>query len=156
MTHLRERTVVNCPIDEAEARLSAYLESLRDAGGTARVRLRVRVRGSSAALGLSLDREVRVEATRARDEQGLKDVTRIAWRPEGKAVFPPFEGTLAVRAGEDGKTSRIELDGEYLPPFGAAGQIFNEMIGRRLAASTARELLADVKRAIESPPPPSK
>ncbi len=153
MAHLHAQTAVECPLAETEARLDAYFAALQGADGIARMRLRVPVGGFHAALGLSLDREVRVEAARGRDEQNLNDLTRITWTPEGRAVFPQFEGTLVVWAGDDGASSRIEIDGAYLPPCGVAGQVFDEAIGHRIAASTAREFLADVKRAIESPPP---
>ncbi|MBV8345086.1 MAG: hypothetical protein JO190_08875 [Candidatus Eremiobacteraeota bacterium] len=153
MTHLHAQMAVKCPLTETEARLGAYFESLRSEDGVARMRLRVPMTGSSSALGLSLDREVRVEAARGRDEENLNDVTRIRWSPEGKAIFPKFEGKLVVWAGDDSASSRIEIDGDYLPPFGAAGQVFDEAIGHRIAESTAREFLKDIKRAIEMPFP---
>ena len=131
--------------------MSAYFESLRSADGVARMRLRVPVTGFPAALGLSLDREVIVEAARGRHR---RDLMHITWAPEGKAVFPKFEGTLVVWAGEDGKESYIELEGKYEPPFDGAGRIFDEVIGRRLAELTAREFLDDLKRAIEFPTQP--
>ncbi len=154
MTHLHVQTAVECAASEAEARLDAYFESLRSPDGVARKRLRVPVGGFSPALGLSLYREVRVEVARGRDEQNLNDLTRIRWTPEGKAIFPKFEGTLVVWAGHDGTSSRLEIDGDYLPPFGVAGQVFDEVIGHRIAESTAHEFLKDVKRAIEMPPFP--
>ena len=71
----------------------------------------------------------------------------ISWLPEGTGVFPAFRGTLMVRS-ENG-TSAIELDGTYTPPFGAAGQVFDATIGHRIAQATARELLKDLKAAVE-------
>ncbi len=153
MTHLRERTIVDCPVGEAEPRLYGYFESLRQPDGVARMRLRVAVAGSSRVLGVSLEREVRVETERLPDED-LKDPIRITWRPEGNAAFPRFDGMLSLWAAEDGKSSYLEIDGTYEPPFGVAGQVFDEAIGRRLAASTAREFLSDLRRAIEMPPSP--
>jgi hypothetical protein len=153
MTHLRERAEVDCPLAETEARLDAYFESLRSADGIARMRLRVPVNGLASGLGVSFDREVRVEARRARDEENLNDITRITWSPEGRAVFPQFEGTLVTWGSDNGKASYVEIDGAYEPPFGAAGEIFDEAIGRRLAFLTAREFLRDLKRAIEMPFP---
>ncbi len=152
MTRLRQQMAVACPVTEAEARLEVYFEGLPSADGVARIRLRVPVGGSAAVLGLSLDREVRVEATRTCDQRHPNEVVRITWRPEGKAVFPQFEGTLAARAADESGSCYIALEGGYLPPFGVAGQVFDEVIGRRIAESTAREFLKDVKRAIESPP----
>ncbi len=151
MTHLREQTTVECPIGEAEARLEAYFDTLRSADGVSRMRLRVSV-GSAAALGLSLDREVRIEAARQRDARNANEVIHIAWSPEGKTIFPCFDGTLVFWTADDRGACYLELDGGYVPPFGAAGQIFDEAIGHRLAETTAREFLNDLKRAIERPP----
>jgi hypothetical protein len=114
------------------------------------MRLRVPINGSVNAFGLSLDREVRVEAQRERDDENRKDLLRITWSPEGRSVFPRFEGTLVVRGADDAALSYLELDGAYRPPLGVAGQIFDETIGHRIAESTAREFLKDLKRAVES------
>ncbi len=146
MTHLREQISVASPASQAEAGLESYLASLRGADGVARLRLRVPVDGPSR---FSLDREVRVEARRARDDENLNDLIRISWSPEGKTIFPAFSGTLTVWDEPDEKLSYIEIDGRYTPPLGATGQVFDEAIGRRIAESTAREFLKDVKRAIE-------
>jgi len=51
--------------------------------------------------------------------------------------------------GLDPSVSHIELDGSYIPPFGAARQLFDAAIGRRIAQPTAREFLKDVKAVIE-------
>ncbi len=86
-------------------------------------------------------------------EQTLDGVIQIIWTPEGSTVFPRFEGTLMISGeGLDPSVSHIELDGSYIPPFGAAGQLFDAAIGRRLAHATACEFLKDVKAAIEREP----
>jgi hypothetical protein len=150
MTHLRDRTSVECPAAETQSRLEVYFASLRAADGVARLRLRVPMISSANVLGVSLVRDVRVEAQRARDELNLNDLIRIRWGPEGRAVVPCFDGTLVVWAEDDADRSYIELDGTYEPPLGTAGAIFDEMIGHRIAQSTAREFLKDLKCAIEN------
>ncbi|HMF29646.1 MAG TPA: hypothetical protein VKE42_12780 [Candidatus Cybelea sp.] len=126
-------------------RLERFFETLRGKDGVSRLRLRVPTDGR--ARGLSIDREVCVEARRTRGEASLNDLMLITWVPEGTGVFPAFEGILIVRS-ENG-TSSIELDGTYTPPFGAAGQVFDATIGHRIAESTAHELLKDLKAAVE-------
>lgn len=130
------------------ARLEQFFASLQGRDGNARIRLRVPTDG--VARQVSIDREVRVEAHRTRGEASLDDLVLITWKPEGTGVFPTFEGVLIVRASAEGNASSIELDGNYTPPFGAAGQVFDAAIGHRIAQATARELLKDLKRAIES------
>jgi hypothetical protein len=112
------------------------------------MRLRVPVKGTSQ--GVFLDREVRIEAWRDRDDQNLNDLIRIRWTSEGSVVFPKFAGTLVVWGEGDADLSFIELDGDYKPPLGLAGELFDETIGHRIAQSTARELLKDLKRGIEA------
>jgi hypothetical protein len=147
MPRLRDATSVTCSVEETEARLERFLGSLRDKDGVSRLRLRVPTDGPTQ--GLSIDRQVHVEARRARDADNLNDVIAITWMPEGTAVFPTFEGTLVTWGEQNANLSYIELDGSYTPPFGAAGQLFDAAIGQRIAQTTAREFLRDLKDAIE-------
>ena len=147
MTHLRDQTSVRGTVIQTEASLESYFASQRGLDGIARLRLRVPVSGTSP--GLFIDREVRIEAWRDRDDQNLNDLIRIRWTPEGSVVFPKFAGTLVVWGESDPHLSFIELDGDYKPPLGAAGELFDETIGHRIAQSTARELLKDLKHGIE-------
>jgi hypothetical protein len=149
MTQLRESTSVEGTTRQSMDRLEQFFASLQGKDGVARIRLRVPTDGPTR--GLSIDREVRVEARRTRGGASLGDLMLITWMPEGTGVFPAFDGILIVRAGE-GNASSLELDGNYTPPFGAAGQIFDAAIGHRIAQATARELLKDLKRAIETTP----
>jgi hypothetical protein len=149
MTRLRDTICIDRPAEETAVGLERFFESLTGSDGIAHLRLRVPVGGATRNYGIYLDRDVLVEARRARDEQNLNDVIRIDWSPEGAAVFPRFSGTLLVCGREGPGRSYIELDGSYAPPLGSAGQIFDAAIGHRIAKATARELLADVKAAIE-------
>lgn len=145
MKELRERIAVEVPAEEAEAGLIAFFEAREDANGVTRMRLRVPMDGAVA-----LEREVRIEAREARDDQNLNNLMRIAWQPEGTVMFPRFEGTLVVWGEDDPKHSFIELCGHYTPPLGAAGQIFDEAIGYRIAQATAQQFLGDIKREIDA------
>ena len=149
MNHLRDHVSVARSVDEAKTRLDAFLTSLRGKDGVARMRLRVPI--IADGYQLSIDREVCVAAERARDEANLNDLIHITWHPEGSVVFPIFKGTLVVWGEDDPKVSFIELDGGYKPPFGAAGQAFDAVIGHRIAEQTARQLLNDLKAAVERP-----
>ena len=149
MNHLRDQVAVARSVDDAQSRLESYFASLRGRDGVARMRLRVPLIADGVAL--SLDRDVYVEAKRARDDDNLNDLIRISWKPEGSVVFPAFEGTLVVWSENDPRTSFIELDGGYKAPFGASGQAFDAVIGHRMAQQTARQLLNDLKMALERP-----
>lgn len=101
-------------------------------------------------LGLSLSREVRIEAQPARTSRDLSGTIEINWAPEGKTVLPTFRGTLIVRLDIENDRSSIELDGTYVPPLDGAGHIFDRAIGHRIAQSTAREFLKDLRQAVEA------
>lgn len=154
MARLHDSLQVGKPPKQTMLGLEQFFESLRGKDGVARLRLRVPTDGPTA--GLSIDRQVCVEARRTRGEASLDDLMLVTWMPEGTGVFPTFEGILIVRENADGNVSSIELDGNYTPPFGAAGQIFDAAIGHRIAQATARELLKDLKRAIETTPKAKK
>ncbi|MGA7571447.1 MAG: hypothetical protein WBG27_08925 [Candidatus Aquilonibacter sp.] len=145
MKELRERAMVECPVEQTEAGLIAFFAVRQDADGLTRMRLRVPMDGT-----LSLEREVRIEAREGRDDDNLNKVVRVAWEPEGTVIFPRFEGTLLAWGEDDPTRSSIELRGHYTPPLGAAGQVFDELIGFQIAQATAREFLRDIKRGIES------
>ena len=151
MSRLHDKTSVDFPIAEAQSRLEVFLTSLRGPDGVARMRLRVPITGMPDSFGLALEREVRIEARRRRDELRQADIVEIVWQPEGATVLPRFEGTLFVTHDGSPKRADIELAGEYTPPFGAAGQVFDAAIGQQIARTTAREFLLDLKRAIERP-----
>jgi hypothetical protein len=148
MTHLRGQTSVLGTVTQTEARLECYFASRRAPNGISRIMLRVPVSGTSN--GLLIDREVRIEAWRDRDDRNLNDLRRISWTPEGSVVFPKFAGTLVVLGEGEPDVSFIELDGDYNLPLSAAGQLFDEAIGHHIAESTGRELLKDLKRGIEA------
>jgi hypothetical protein len=148
MTRLREHVPIARSAGDTRSRLEAYLSALRGKDGVARMRLRVPL--VTDGMQLSLDREVCVEAERTRDDN-RNDLLRISWKPEGTVVFPVFAGRLVVWSEDDPKIAFIELDGSYEPPFGAAGQAFDAVIGHRIAQQTARQLLNDLKTALEQP-----
>jgi len=81
------------------------------------------------------------------EEQGKKKLA-LSWDPEDQTV-PRFTGTLAASEKDGGKTT-FTLDGTYTPPLGVAGAAFDLVVGRKIASATARALLEDIKRFVES------
>jgi hypothetical protein len=145
MRELQEQIAVACSSEMTEARLGAFFQAMQNGDGVARMRLRVALDGMS----LALEREVRMEARTTRDEANLNNVVAITWEPEGTVMFPRFEGTITVWSEDDPKRSVIELRGHYTPPLGAAGQVFDDAIGYRIALSTAQQFLRDIKTSVE-------
>lgn len=150
MPPLREMTPVERSAKQAHAALERFFGSLKASDGVSRLRLRVPVGVLAKQYGISIDREVRIEARPVRDPSPDAEVMEISWVPEGTGIFPRFDGRLFITGFGDATMSYVELDGYYTPPFGAAGQIFDATIGQRIAQATAREFLADLKATIET------
>jgi len=144
---LRDTISLECPVPEADSRIAAFLDGHRDRDGITRFALRVPLDGIGPLHGLALEREVRVDAHRDRDDQNLNDLVRISWKPDGDLAFPAFEGTLVTWSADDPMRSFVELDGWYEPPFGDAGELFDEAVGHAIAQRTARALLDDMAAA---------
>ncbi|MGB6517583.1 MAG: hypothetical protein WBE79_03650 [Candidatus Cybelea sp.] len=150
MPPLREITPVERSVKQAQVALEQFFHSLEAPDGVARLRLSVPIRMPVKQYGVSIDREVRIEARPVRNPALDAEIMEISWVPEGTAIFPRFDGKLFLTGFGNAEVSYVELDGYYTPPFGAAGQVFDATIGQRIAQTTAREFLADLKAAIET------
>jgi CheY-like chemotaxis protein len=72
---------------------------------------------------------------------------RLRWEPDG-GPFPSFDGVLRMESSEGGGVDFV-LDGSYEPPGGIPGKAFDVLLGRRIAATTARDFLERLRRYIE-------
>jgi hypothetical protein len=95
-------------------------------------------------------KEVDVTYGRGEDPMHFDQVWIVKWTPHGGGAYPTFTGTLTVRADEDYTGCILEISGEYEPPLGVLGLAFDAIVGSRLAAGTASELLGSIgERLIE-------
>ena len=143
MADIYEFTSARCPYDLAPSFVSEYLRSLPpDEYDRPLLELRVAI----GDLTLSHDVIVRLWA-----KTGLTGYERfgIAWEPKGGGPFPTFEGTLTF-AQESSEFSRLEIDGQYTPPLGPIGMVFDLTLGKKIASATAGELLARLKDELEA------
>jgi hypothetical protein len=99
--------------------------------------------------GAGLTRDVIATIKRGDDSMHFDEPWIVEWRPLEGGPFPSFHGELTVRADYDYTTSILELQGEYQPPFGAAGAAFDALAGQRIASQTARYLLAELAGELE-------
>ncbi len=145
MSELHERRFLKCPYNRARELLA---EAVADAvaSGTGRtVRLTLPIPGVQ---GGEIAKDVLVEVKRGTDPTHFDEPWALHWDPIG-GVYPSFDGTLTVQADDTYQTSRLVLTGSYTPPGGAAGAAFDAVIGSRIAAATANELLRTVGDALE-------
>lgn len=78
-----------------------------------------------------------------RDEARTHDAISLHWTPEHGRYLPRFHGSVTVRPYY--RRTHMRLSGDYEPPFGAAGRIFDRVIGRVLAWMTIRRVLRVLK-----------
>lgn len=149
MSRVSEQLLVPCPAAEADARLARYFSRLRRADGTVRLRLQVSLGGARRLPDVALERNVIATISRGRDIENINDVTRISWAPEGGGPFPRFDGTLLTWGEDDPRfESFVGIEGEYTPPLGAAGKLFDGIAGKRIAHRTCLALLQQIAVAI--------
>jgi hypothetical protein len=108
------------------------------------------------AEGREFARDVTAATKRLSGAANFTSQYGITW-PAGRTArgfpTPGFKGSITLRAGEDYGECALELDGRYEPPGGAAGQLFDDVVGRRIAHATLGSLLdgmrADLRTAHE-------
>jgi hypothetical protein len=71
----------------------------------------------------------------------------LAWRPQNIRMFPEFRGVLTIRPHHRGAT--LIITGEYEPPSGIAGRLFDAALGRTIARRTMDALLGEFRTEIE-------
>lgn len=127
-----------CPFSVAHEYAAAFFA--RAAAGDAEVG--VPLKSLVPTLGGRLHEPVRIVAMQRPDdaEPGrAHDAFEVCWTA-GTHFFPDFRGTLRLRIASVDETL-LALEGEYRPPFGALGAVFDALIGRRIARATMCDLL---------------
>jgi hypothetical protein len=96
--------------------------------------------------GLTLERDVSVRVDYVAKPVGPA-VLNICWEPD-KSLFPRFSGTLSSEPDGE-RACKLTIAGEYDAPGGVAGQLFDAVIGVRIAHGTIEQLLMRFRDAIE-------
>jgi hypothetical protein len=146
MTRVTESLYVDCPYVRAREFLHA---ALAQASADQLPHL-VRLKATVPATRIELAKYVNVRYSGATDPMHFDEPWRVRWTPEPGGIYPSFDGELTVRADETYRSAILELTGEYAPPLGAAGRVFDAAFGQRIAAGTAQELLARIAAEMEA------
>ncbi|HVA27104.1 MAG TPA: hypothetical protein VNF68_02925, partial [Candidatus Baltobacteraceae bacterium] len=77
------------------------------------------------------------------------DALEFRWYPQSK-LFPAARALMTVRPHAPQGTE-IQLSISYVPPFGAAGALFDRLVGGHIAAATMRSLLRRLRLEMERP-----
>lgn len=143
MARVNDSERVACTQEEMEGFLDRFFAALPGRGDATRLRVRLPLRGDSA---LETDVTARiVDLANA----GGGHVLSIEWEPADGGPFPRFRGTLTCLAEPD-RACTLSLAGEYEPPGGLAGRVFDVPVGAFIARKTARELLERLRASAES------
>jgi hypothetical protein len=101
-------------------------------------------------LGGRLQQPVQIQYARRPDqaEPGrAHDAFEVCWTA-GSPFFPDFRGTLRLRIASVDET-RLSLEGEYRPPLGLLGAVFDALAGRWIARATLSDFLDRLAGAME-------
>jgi hypothetical protein len=134
---------VQAPSGFTLAFLNTYVSDLARGNGPTTMPLRYTV---TQLAGLTLERDVSVRVEYVPQAGGAATLT-IAWEPD-ESLFPSFTGALHAMP-ESARTCTLSIAGMYDVPGGVAGQLFDAVIGVRIAHGTIEQLLKQFRHAIE-------
>jgi hypothetical protein len=141
MSVISEKALVRAPLASAGRLLDRFMAAHRanDDGG-ARLVLRAH----------ELEKPAIVSLTAAHRPGDMTPRYDVHWKAEGGGTYPEFNGQLTIGGDSDYETFWLELNGDYKPPLGIVGQVFDAVVGNRIATETARGLLDDMRGHIEN------
>jgi hypothetical protein len=136
MTQIRVTKHANCPFSAAVELAEKAVHARKGMFVTPSAPFGERVRFTAATTG---DRS---------DETRKHEALLIAWQPQASVFFPDFRGVVTVRPEQRG--ARLRFQGEYTPPYGTAGKVFDVVVGRTLARRTMHRFLDELSAEIEA------
>ena len=131
---------VNCPAEAAQVFLERDFELQHSHEQHVTLHVRVPLWGS-----LALDKEVDASLG---PPAGSDCAMRVTWRAL-QGPFPRFHGLLRTLPTGP-QTAMLEVSGEYEPPGGLLGIMFDRLVGRRIARATVDDLLGRIGRAVNA------
>ncbi len=151
MTTLSERALVHCSVNQAARRLTHYFRARGNSDGdTARLNLRADVALPGSRDGVRLERTAIATIVPIHRPGQIMPHYGVTWAPERNGPYPTLHGDLAIENADDYNAFYLVLTGTYEPPLGVVGAAFDAAIGHRIAAATARNLLATIADSIEA------
>ncbi len=152
MPMIHESVTVRCPQDQAGPYLLGHLDSLTKSvsGEVGVLRLTLPVSAFGLPGGVRLARNVDAHFVPLKDSQDGSKFAAVHWVPVGGGPFPRFLGFLGIEAEPDPTKCKLVLEGNYDPPLGVVGDLFDAVAGRKIAKSTVCELLKILVNVLET------
>lgn len=148
MTRIVVSKRIPSSVERTEQHLRCYIENRRDAHGAVVLPMRVEM-PKALADDLSLAHDVVVSVRSGKDASGLNRTLLVEWNPAGGGPYPHFKGMLNVLGDPDPNVSHLEIDGSYQAPVGEFGQLFDAVVGARIARASMSDLLGRLAEEIE-------
>ena len=117
---------VHCPFSVAVPLIARF-----NAGAPLRI-------GPFAFIEFEVDHAL-AETHDSTDRARAHEALLVQWRSHGLFPVPRFRGLITARP--NAPTTEIRIDGEYTPPLGSIGKIFDILVGRYIARRTLERLL---------------
>jgi hypothetical protein len=148
---IAQRTLVQCPSAQAAARLGDFFRAHGNPDGdTAQLPLSIEVAVPGLPTPLHLERNVVVTLQAQRRPGDMTPCYHVQWASAQPGPFPLFAGELHVENDEGYDAFWLLIKGSYEPPLGLAGAAFDVIVGSRIAAVCARNLLTRIAESIET------
>jgi hypothetical protein len=141
--------LVDCPPGRAQAYLVKHFETAGRHRGQAVIKLEATI-GDEAGTHVTIKRNAMATFAPISGAGGLEYQVRIDWTPLTNEPLPTFDGIFRVQWDEEYGKCRLVLEGNYEPPLGVIGKAFDAAVGHRVAQSTMKTLLEELRSEIES------
>ncbi len=81
------------------------------------------------------------------DQTRVHEALVIKWKAQTSIPVPVMRGLITVRP--NGLATEVRMEGEYTPPLGAFGTLFDRIVGRHIARRTIERFLDKLRAFIE-------
>ena len=150
MSKLYERVLVDAPLTQGRGRVVEYLRRQAAGPGDAAVlKLHLSVPIPAPVNPVTIEKDV-LATFSPESDAGMDPRYGISWKPSAGGPFPIFSGTFTIEGAEDYDQFWLVLSGTYDPPIGLFGDFFDAIAGRFIARATARNLLEQIRSAVET------
>jgi len=137
---------LQAPASFTLAFLRTYFQA--QARGVAAAKIRLRLPTHAVTGGIAVEKTVEAEVSYVLGH-GAPDALQISWVPEASGAFPRFQGTFTA-SPETEETCRLSLSGRYAVPGGVPGDMFDVVVGRRIARSSIGDFVERLGTAAEA------
>jgi len=135
MTRIYAKRDVHCPFSAA----IEMIEHIHDDGAGHRV-------GPFSSIRTHVHCDI-AEIRDLTDGTRIHEALKFRWRAHSWISLPVMSGLITVRP--NGLATELRMEGTYTSPLGAVGQLFDRIIGRRLAQRTVNGFLDELRDFVE-------